>query len=108
MKATMIRKASNIEDWRESAKSRDIDAEAVNIIAAIELDDNEFKNFCADFLEYRIWLDECKEKTLHTGQGWQCLAVTNGNSDTAVLVACEGFGYARYTAAVNKAELPAK
>jgi len=108
LETILIRKIPSLAEWQEAyAQITAVDSETatVAVIATIELDEAEFQSLCGDFISNRAWLEEYKEKTLCTEQGWQCLAVTSKTSDIAVLIACEGYGYPRYTAAIEKSVL---
>jgi hypothetical protein len=111
MKARMRRKMEGVREWYERENlvggREQHDSEEVIVEKRIELGEREFREFCECFLLDRRWIAETCEQTLYKEDGWHCLAVTSRNSDIAILVAAEGYSYARYTAVVPKKDLAA-
>jgi hypothetical protein len=108
MKVKMQRKTASIREWYETEVYTqtlygDTEKDDAVIVKRVTLGDAEFKNFCDGFLTDRPWIAESCEQTICDKNGlWHVLAVTSKNSDITVLVAAEGFSYARYTAVMPK------
>lgn len=96
----MFRKVSSIKELREltkeSIKTGDLE-KPCEIIDTIKLNQNEYADFSKNLLKDTLFLSKYKHTTYYDNNVWKCVLVMLGNNDTNnIVVACEGFNYARY------------
>lgn len=107
MKAYIIRKAINVQDWMEGKEyiKRNCGVQAkrdVVIEKTITLTPAEFAEFCSDFMADRDFIIENRDLMKEDTQGrWHCIKVTAPGSKISILVESEGYDYARYTSVIN-------
>lgn len=98
MKATMIEKALNAEDWLNRIENYDIESVEVQIEKTIELSQSEFKNFSNNFIINSEIIKNNQEKMFIDKDGiWHCIKITAANMSYSILVESEGYDYARHT-----------
>lgn len=108
MKVYLVKKATSVRDWEEAKKCIEVYSGAkakreVVIEKTINLAPAEFTAFCDDLLEDRDFIKENRDLMKVDENGvWHCIKVTARGSKVSVLVDCEGYDYARYTAVIKK------
>lgn len=108
MKVYLVKKAASVKDWEESKKCIEVYSGAkakreVVIEKTINLTPAEFAAFCDDLLEEKDFIKENRDLMKVDENGvWHCIKVTARGSKVSVLVDCEGYDYARYTAVIKK------
>ena len=109
MEVTMIRKASSKNDWYERFNQiqemfyRKPETEQAVIEKEIMLTNKELAQFESDLLrDSEIVKENCDLMRVDESGVWHCIAVTSKNANYQILVECEGYDYARYTAIVSK------
>lgn len=109
MKAIMVKKASNTDDWYEQASylesryPKGTSAVDVVIEKEIVLTDKELAVFESDLLEdSEIIKSNLDLMYVDNNKVWHCIALTSKNAKHKILVESEGYNYSRYTAIVNK------
>ena len=105
-KAVMVRKALNLADLREKAKSQK--AENIVIEKKIVLSPKEYQDLCDNLFERRGYIVENDNIMYQDNDGWHCILVTTENSDTGLAISSEGFDYAKYAAEVKINEITVK
>ena len=100
-RAVFMRKASSLKELRKWTKEFKDESSEFNITKKIELNDNDFKDFCNDMLENRDFIIENSLNMGYYDDKYHCILVYNKNSKDGILIENEGYGYARYTALVD-------
>ncbi len=107
MKGYLIRKAASVQDWEKAKECIECYSgtkakREVVIEKTITLTPSEFAAFCDDFLEEWDFIKENKDLMKEKDGIWHCIKVTARGSKISVLVECEGYEFARYTAVIKK------
>ena len=103
--AIFMRKACNLKELKHLTAKYPHQTAHFIITKYIELNDDEFKDFCNDFFEDRKFIVE-NEIHMHFGDDkYYCLLIYNKNSNDGILVESEGYSYARYTAVVDMSKM---
>jgi hypothetical protein len=105
MKAVIIRKASNVKDWKEIAGTYKCKADEVIIEKTIEVSEGEFKSLCGDFFKNREYITANLDEMYMENGIWHCILVKCAASEIGILIESEGYDYARYTAVINVSEV---
>lgn len=72
----------------------------VEVVKVIQLSDQQFHHFSANLLRDMPFITANKSLTGHEKGVTRCLLVTTRRSRDGILVDCQGFDYARYSAYV--------
>lgn len=105
MRAVIIRKASNVKDWKEIAETYHCKADEVVIEKTVEVSEEEFTSLCSDFFKNRDYITANINAMYMENGVWHCILVKSAMSETAILIESEGYDYARYTSVVSIKEL---
>jgi len=130
MKATFYRKAGNLEEMRDTTEDEvraalekiirpDAPKKGIEkivkmltrperqiayvITKTVELTENEYDEFADNLLEDSELVKGNMELMYEKNGVFYCLAVTCETREWTILVECEGFDYARYTAKIPNA-----
>ena len=105
MKAVMIRKALNAKDWLERAADiKEIfgkEPEAVEVVVekTVTLSKTEFKEIAENLMDDHQVIRDNKEVMRVDENGiWHVLKIKSNEMPYYLLIDCEGYDYARYSA----------
>ena len=104
MKATIVRKASNVNDWHAIVRNYASEPNYFVIEKTINVSDDEFRSLCNDFFEARSYITENIDEMYEQNGVWHCILVKSDNSTIGILIESEGYDYARYTAVIGLAK----
>lgn len=88
-------KAGHVRELEEESIKQPI---RVEVVKAILLPQRQFRRFAANLLRDMPFLAENKHLTGYDGGVTRCLLVTAPNERGGILVDCQGYNYARYSA----------
>ena len=79
------------------------ETDALEVLAAFEMDGTEFREFAGNLLEDRDFLKALTKKS-HMAEGIaRCILIRKAATKDGIAIVTEGFGYPRYTAKVRLA-----
>ena len=97
MKGCFFFKASHAQELMEEKPAQTI---LVEVVKVIQLSAQQFQNFSANLLRDMPFLIANKHLTGYDKGVTRCLLVTTRRNRDGILVDCQGFDYARYSAYV--------
>lgn len=90
-------------------KDTEIDVKPCTVEKVIELNENDYANFCQNLLkEYDFIKENADCMYQGTDDVRHCLLMLGENHDDGILVDAQGYGYARYTAHLPNARIIAR
>ena len=93
MKAIMVRKASNLKDWKDVVAMFNYEPEEVIAERIIIVSEKEFKDLCNDFFKDRDYIKDNNDYMYYKDHTWHCILVTSPKKDKGILIESEGHDY---------------
>ena len=100
-KAIMIRKASNLKDWKEVVGMYNYKLDVVKAEKIIIVSEEEYKDLCNNFFKARDYITDNIDAMWYEDNVWHCILVTTAKGNKGILIESEGHNYARYTGWAN-------